>query len=387
MHRSLKYEIISAFLVALAVVVATTQTLLDPNPFIYNNIPYSSYNNFLIFRQSFFHLADGLDLYARYAAEHADFFKYSPTFALFMGLFWPLSPQVGLFVWNLLGAVLIFLGLRSLITGAGARLICVLLLIPELHTSALNSQSNNHIAGLLMLSFAALERGRSLPAAATLVSTFFVKLFGLVMAPVVLMYANRSWKILFTMLCVGVVLALAPLVLIGPGNLADQYRSWIGLLRFDHEISLGISAAGLLSAFGVPVNKNLLLVAASLALLCPLLKPKQFSDPIFRSLYFVFCLLWMVLLNHKAESPTFIIAMCGVVYFGHIGRFRGESLVFVIMCFLLTSLSASDLVPREIRHTIVEPYRIKALAPTVLMIFLFFRMMSFQGSVRASGPQ
>jgi len=44
-------------------------------------------NNFLIFRSAFDHLLAGRDLYAAYPAEHADLFKYSPTFALLFAPF------------------------------------------------------------------------------------------------------------------------------------------------------------------------------------------------------------------------------------------------------------------------------------------------------------
>src|SRR5207249_7450885 len=39
------------------------------------------YNNFIIFRQSFFHLVHHRNLYSQYPDEHFDYFKYSPAFA------------------------------------------------------------------------------------------------------------------------------------------------------------------------------------------------------------------------------------------------------------------------------------------------------------------
>src|SRR5580658_9739822 len=39
------------------------------------------YNNYVIFKYSFFHLIDGKNLYGIYPDDHWDLFKYSPTFA------------------------------------------------------------------------------------------------------------------------------------------------------------------------------------------------------------------------------------------------------------------------------------------------------------------
>ena len=48
--------------------------------------PYTHYNNYVIFRQAFFHLVRHQDLYVLYLAEHWDYFRYSPSFALAFGV-------------------------------------------------------------------------------------------------------------------------------------------------------------------------------------------------------------------------------------------------------------------------------------------------------------
>ena len=66
------------------------------------------YNNYVIFRQSFFHLINGMDLYIYYPKESWDYYKYSPTFALFFGLFAIFPDVVGISLWNIVN-VLVFL--------------------------------------------------------------------------------------------------------------------------------------------------------------------------------------------------------------------------------------------------------------------------------------
>jgi len=52
-----------------------------------NDRDYTYYNNYVIFKQSFAHLRSGSDLYGYHLQEHWDLYKYSPTFALFFGVF------------------------------------------------------------------------------------------------------------------------------------------------------------------------------------------------------------------------------------------------------------------------------------------------------------
>jgi len=70
-----------------------------------------NHNNFLIFRAASRHLIAGSDLYTLYPAEHADLYKYSPTFALLFApfAFLPLLPAI--FLWNALNAGALFIAL------------------------------------------------------------------------------------------------------------------------------------------------------------------------------------------------------------------------------------------------------------------------------------
>src|SRR3954471_22517236 len=65
-------------------------------------------NNFLIFRAAFEHLLAGRNMYVLHPTEHADLFKYSPTFALLFAPFARLPFGVALLGWNLLNVTLIF---------------------------------------------------------------------------------------------------------------------------------------------------------------------------------------------------------------------------------------------------------------------------------------
>src|SRR5260370_27579307 len=79
-----------------------------------NGLHYKDFNTYVISKQSFFHLLENKNLYVLYPAEHWDLYKYSPTFALFMGLFAYLPDSLGLALWNLLNALPLYLAINSL---------------------------------------------------------------------------------------------------------------------------------------------------------------------------------------------------------------------------------------------------------------------------------
>src|ERR1700743_2195907 len=66
---------------------ATTAMLTPIDAQKYTLLEVTEYNNYIIFKNSFFHLISGKNLYTIYPFEQWDYFKYTPTFSLFMGLF------------------------------------------------------------------------------------------------------------------------------------------------------------------------------------------------------------------------------------------------------------------------------------------------------------
>ena len=72
-------------------------------------------NNFRIFRAASAHLLAGLDLYAAYPAQHLDFYKYSPTFALLFLPFAYLPFWLAMLLWNALNAGALFVALGTVL--------------------------------------------------------------------------------------------------------------------------------------------------------------------------------------------------------------------------------------------------------------------------------
>ncbi|MCF0043049.1 glycosyltransferase family 87 protein [Dyadobacter fanqingshengii] len=328
---------------------------------------YTTYNNYIIFKQSFFHLIERKDLYVHFVEEQFDLFKYSPAFALIFGIFAILPDIVGLSLWNILNAAVLFFSVYYLprLDMRTKGLILVFVIV-EFLTAVQNEQSNALIAGLLLFTFGFLERGKYWLASFCLVSTIFIKLFGIVGLALFLLYPNK-FKLTYTTAFWVVLFTLLPLLVVDMEQFIFLYKSWANLLANDHSISDGLSVIGWLKTwFGLNVNKTYVSVAGAILFCIPLLRIKQYSNFVFRMLLLASIMIWVVIFNHRAESPTFIIAITGVALWYYGQKQKPENYALLVLAFVFTTLSPTDLFPRFIRNEWMKPYVVKAV-PCILI--------------------
>lgn len=330
---------------------------------------YKHYNNFVIFRQSFFHLIGGQDLYILHPAVQYDLYKYSPTFALAMAPFALLPDWLSLIVWNCFNSLLLFVALRRFtFTSHKITVFALWFLLQENLTAIQSAQTNTMIAALLILAFNAFENKHVHWAALFIVLTAFIKIFGVVAFMLFLVYPDKlrfiGYSLLWTVLAL-----LLPLMAVSPEQLLFLYKSWWNMLQNDHSVSYGLSVMGWLKSwFHADMPKLLVVAAGVLILVLPLLKLNSYQLPVFRKLLLASILLWVIIFNHKAESSTFIIAMSGVAIWWFSVKSNSIFLTLVVFAFVFTSLSPTDIFPRPLRLEWVEPYVLKA----VPCIFIWF---------------
>ena len=333
------------------------------------------YNNYIIFRQSFFHLIHHQDLYAQYPAEHFDYYKYSPAFAIFMGAFAFLPIVAGLILWNLLNAVVLFFAIKSLpVNDKKIKVAVSWFVVIELITSLQNSQSNALLAGLLILAFCFLERRKIAWATLMITLTVFIKIFGLVAFSLFMLYPDKKRFVMYSALWM-LLLALVPLFIVSPAQLISLYESWWKLLSMDYTGSAGISVMGWLhSWFHFDPPKNLITLAGVLIFCIPLLFMKRYDQFIFRWLFLCSILIWVIIFNHKAESATFIIAVCGVALWYFSQEKNNINLSLLILVFVFTCLSPTDLFPPIIRKNYLVPFVVKAVPCIFIWIKIIFEL-------------
>lgn len=266
---------------------------------------------FPVFRESFSHLVAHRNLYAPDPAQGYDLFKYSPTFALLIAPFAVVPPAVGLLAWDLVNALVLLAAVGRLLPRREAA-VAALVMLPEVFVAAQASQSNALVAGLIVFAFLALERSRLTAAAVAIGVGAATKIFPLAALSFALPHRTR-WRFAWRVAVVGAVLVLLPLGIVPLPLLRQQYRWWAAIESVD-ALARGASVMGLLAHVlhgswpNWPVQ-----VAGTIVLLAPLVaRPRAWTDARFLRLYLCSLLVYVVLFNHQAERPSYVIAIAGV---------------------------------------------------------------------------
>ncbi len=365
-----------AIFILFAVLASVQSLLLGKKKYQSSETEYTHYNNYKIFKHSFYHLKSNKDLYIGYPDEHHDLFKYSPTFAVFFGFLAILPDWAGLSLWNIINALFLVFAVYYLprLDNKTKGLLLTFCLI-ELMTSMQNDQSNALIAGLIILCFGLLEKKKYLWATLCIVFSVFIKLFGFVGFALFIFYP-RKLKLLAYSIVWAFILIMLPLIFIDIEQYQMLFTSWVKMLSGDHDVSYGLSVMGWLHTwFGFEPEKLIIVFLGIIGFLLPLLKVDQYQDYIFRLLMLSSVLIWVVIFNHKAESPTFILAMAGVSiwFFSQPGSIM--NIILFVSGFIFTSLSPTDIFPPFIRNELFKPYVIKVVPCILIWIKLIFDML------------
>ncbi len=339
----------------------------------------TQYNNYIIFKNSFFHLLSQLNLYSTYSNEQYDLFKYTPSFALFFGLFTLLPNALGLFIWNLLNVALPILGFSQLLgLNKKTKPIWLLLLIPEMLTSVLNSQSNGLILGLMLLSLAAIQRENTLKAVVFICITGFIKIFGIALFAVFLLYPNQLKKAILQAFVVLLILFGLPLIVTSFDTLRQQYFNYFDLLKNDGNTFVKYSVMAWLNTwFNLNIGKNIILLIGLIIQLIPLFFQSDYLRKN-RIIYGFSWMIWVVIFNHMAESATYIIAVGAIMaYLALKDKLSIFHFIALFLLFFFTELGPSDLYPKYLRIWIVDTAQLKVFPCIVVWLMIFFEMIKF----------
>jgi hypothetical protein len=169
------------------------------------------------------------------------------------------------------------------------------------------------------------------------------------------------------------VLAALPLLVTDWRTLVDQYRSWRAITALETQVhAVGLNG-GVMQAIrvwgGVSWPNWPIQLAGTAVFVAPvLLGSALWDDRDFRVQVLCSVLLYVVLFNHRAEAPSYVIAMAGVGIWYAAGPRTPVRTALVVFALLVVSVASTELVPHAIRRGIVERYAFKT-AP-VLVIWL-----------------
>ena len=344
-------------------------------PVIATLTKFKSYNNFLIFRYVFWHTIDHTSLYTSYE-QYYDTNHYGPFFSLVIAPFAIFPEYFGLLLWEIALALALFYSIRKLPLSDKKLIFIYWFCAHELLTALFMSQFNIAIAAIILVTFYCIEKEKDIWAAFWIMFGTFVKLYGVV-GLAFFFFSKHKGKFIFYLFVWAIVMFIAPMVISSPDYIISQYWEWWESLiskNADNAFaySQNISLLGMVRKISQCTSySDLLIIIPGLFILgLPYLRFKQFKYKAFRFTLLASVMMFVVLFSTGSESSTYIIPFVGVAIWYIVAPWKRSKwdIALMVIAFILTSMSPSDLFPSFIRKQYVVPYALKAL-PCVLIWF------------------
>ncbi|MCX6350356.1 MAG: glycosyltransferase family 87 protein [Bacteroidetes bacterium] len=319
---------------------------------------------------------------------HPEFYDnrnyYGPLFGLMIAPFALLPNWLGVSLWILVNAIVLFVALWKLPLTHNQKIMVGYICLNELITSLLNSQFNPLTAAFLIFSFVFIEKKKDFWAAFFICLGVFTKLYG-IMGLAFFFFSNNKIKFVLSLVFWSVVFFLLPMLLSSPSFVIQSYQDWYHALIYKNSWNADLTSHTDISVMGMarrisgnPNLSNLPFMAAGAILFAmPYLKISNYKNTNFRLMFLASALLFTVLFSTGSESPTYIIAFCGVAIWFVLQPPTKSILVIALLVFALivTSFSPTDFFPEFIRDNVINPYSLKALPCLFVWLFLIWQMM------------
>lgn len=343
-----------------------------------------SYNNLKIFRASFGHLVAHVNLHAAYPSEYFDVFLYAPPAALLFAPLYYLPMFAAVVVWQLATSCLLWWAIKSLPLADEKKTFLAWFLLVEYTTALHNFQTNTWILAFTLLAFSFFEAKRGAWSGFFPMLGFFIKGFGGVGGFLLFFYPrfwrNAAWFVVWTIL-----IGCSPGLVVGFARVPTLYSEWLTCLAGDHSATATERMMSLMSFIDsffptlIAQGKVQLIGLLLLVLFLGVAYFRKVNNLPLRLTILAFLLLWVVLFNHAAESSTHVISVAGVAIWYQEAEKNRMNFALLLLVFVLTSLSVTDLFPRFIRHDYIFAYSLKVVPVFLVWLRLqynFYRTLS-----------
>ena len=182
-----------------------------------------------------------------------------------------------------------------------------------------------------------------------------------------------------------VVFTLLPLIIISPGHLIAQYQNWFHQMAGVHQgedtgvysnVPKPLSVMGWLKTwFHLNPPGIYIQLGGAVLLLLPLLRTGLYNLVRFRYFLLSSILIFCVIFNHLAESPSYVIAALGLAIWFAWEKKNPVSSVLMGLAYVFTVLIATDIFPEYIRHNYGIPYVWKAVPCILIWFWIQYRML------------
>jgi hypothetical protein len=213
---------------------------------------------------------------------------------------------------------------------------------------------------------------------------FFVKIYGIVGLSSFLFMKN---KIRFLLACVVIfILFLALPMLLSDVHFGLQsYADWYLSLTEKNLSNQVLGTRQDYSIMGIfrrvsgdATLPTLMFLIPGMGLFAlPYLRTKQYQFPAFQMMVLASTLLFLVLFSSGSESPTYIIAVTGVMLWFMMKKNKSTlDIALLIFVIILTCFGFSDLFPKFVKEEYIMKYSLKALPCVLVWLKVTYELMT-----------
>ena len=338
-----------------------------------------------IYKSVFWNTIDQLSLYEFYDYLFGDCNHYGPVFAYIIAPFALLPDTWGMLLWECALVAVFYIGVRYMPLLKWQKVFMFWFCLHEVLTPLFVEQFDLAMAGMLLLTFACVQKQKPVWAAFFIMLAMFIKLYG-VMGFAFFFFIEDKKKFLLACLGWAALFFVAPMAISSPEYVVQQYFNWYESLMAknvqnltEHFNTTNTSLLGMPRKISgnTEYSDLWLIVPGVLLFLSPFRRIGQYKHVAFRYAMLASVAMFHLLFSTGSESYGYIAAMTGFAIWYTTAPFkRGRwALYLLIYAFIFTSLCTSDvLFPRWIWKQWIEPYALKALPTTIIWLVLMWEM-------------
>ena len=339
-------------------------------------------NNYLIFKQVFWHVIHQLPLFVHYPAEYFDLNHYGPVFSLVIAPFAVLPTWTGMLLWLVALTLLLFFAVRRNVFTEYQQIFIYWFCAHELLNGVQMQQFNIAIAAIILISYCCIEKEKDFWAAFAIMLGTFVKLYGIV-GLAFFFFSRHKGKFVLSLLFWAIIMFVAPMIISSPEYIIGQYHDWYVELvqkNSDNMFSQGtnISLLGLVRKIsGCATYSDLwLIIPGMIAFALPYLRIGQYPNQAFRQTILASTLMFVVLFSTGSENSGYITPVIGVVIWYTAAPWERSKwdIALMVYVFIFCTMAHSDFMPRYIRDEWMRPYGLKALPVVIVWLKLCYEI-------------
>lgn len=343
-----------------------------------------AYNNYLLFKNVFLSSLKSENIFHQHPDLFFDANHYGVFFGILIAPFALLPDWLGMPLWNVANAFVFVFALHKLPVSNIKKSFVAWLCLQEFITAALSVQFNIALTGLLILSMVYIYEKKETKSALAILIGFFVKIYGIVGLSGFFFVKNKI-KFIASLIVISLVFIALPMLFSSVHFSLHSYVDWYISLSGKNIENQSLNSMQDFSLMGIvrriagdATISNLYFILPGIFLFgLPYLRINQYKEVAFQLMILCSTLLFIVLFSSSSESPTFIIAVTGVMIWFIIQKEKTPWVIFLlIFVLILTCFSTSDLFPKSIKQLYIKKYSLKALPCVIVWFQIIYELMT-----------